>query len=317
SPKIPRCSGIAFGYDRFFAWLIGLNSVYSERNRNALKKVMDAGIPVILATGKTRYSAETIIAALNLDTPGIYVQGLVIFNGDGSIRHQQTLDPKICRRVMTVAEDRGFTVLAYSGNRILAHSANERTDDLEKYKEPAVELVGPLYNILGTTPINKLVLVGDPRRVKALRWQLDKQLRGEARLMEAGVHNMCEVLPAGHSKGRALKLLIKEMGVAAENMLAIGDGENDTEMLQLAGIGVAMGNAIDALKEIADTVVSDHTKDGVAEALERFVIPPESDTVSDETSETASDAPASEDSEAADSTSDNDDNNTEKSETDA
>lgn len=249
--------------------------VVSERNREALQRAMDAGIQVILATGKTRYSAESIIAALNLDTPGIYVQGLVVFNGDGSIRYQTTLDPKIARRVITVAEDRGFMVMAYSGNRIVTQSTNHHTDDFKKYREPEIEGVGPLYNILDVLPINKLVLIGDERGAKALRWQLDKQLSGDARVLTAGIPHMFEVLPVGQSKGRALKQLLKEMNIAAENVMAIGDGENDIEMLELAGLAIAVENAHEGLKAVADEIVSDHTKDAIAEAIDAFVLPPE------------------------------------------
>ncbi|MCA9895297.1 MAG: HAD-IIB family hydrolase, partial [Anaerolineae bacterium] len=90
----------------------------SDRNREALRKAIDSGIPVVLATGKTRASNESVIAALNLNTPGIYVQGLIIFNPDGTVRHQQTLAPEMARRVITFSEQRGYKVMAYSGNRL-------------------------------------------------------------------------------------------------------------------------------------------------------------------------------------------------------
>jgi hydroxymethylpyrimidine pyrophosphatase-like HAD family hydrolase len=113
---------------------------------------------------------------------------------------------------------------------------------------------------------------GEARKIKALRWQLGKQLDGAGRLVQAMIPDMLEVLPPNASKGAALKTLLKELGVAPQNVLAMGDGENDIEMLQLAGIGVAVGNADQRLKDIADHVVGTNDEDAVAQVIERFVL---------------------------------------------
>jgi hypothetical protein len=83
---------------------------------------------------------------------------------------------------------------------------------------------------------------------------------------------MLEVLPPNGSKGDALRVLLDELNIPAEQVMALGDGENDIEMLQLAGIGVAVGNASPLLKAVADQVVASNDDDGVAEAIERFVL---------------------------------------------
>lgn len=265
--------------------LLNSEHVLSDRNQTVIRKAIDAGILVVLATGKTRASADSVIAALNLTSPGIYSQGLVITEGDGSIRHQQTMDPAVIRRIVTFAEDRGFTVLAYSGNRILVKEETDYGEFLEKHHEPPATVVGPIYNILATTPINKLILAGDKRRVKSMRWQLSHQLEGEISITTANIPTMLEVLPPGASKGKALKILLKDMNINPDQTMVIGDGENDTGMLQLAGLAVAVGNADDRLKEAADFVVSSNDDDGVAEAIERFALrpQPESEASTDET----------------------------------
>lgn len=246
----------------------------TERTEKALKAAIEQGVQVILATGKTRSSALSLIARLGLTTPGIYLQGLAVYNADGSLRYQSVLDKVIARRFITFAEDRGFTVVAYSGGSILARARNRHTDLLLKYGEPEVKAVGPLQNILDSTPVNKLMAVeiGEERRIKALRWQLGMQIDGAARLVQAALPDMLEIVPLGGSKGSALKVLLKELNIPIENTMAIGDGENDIEMIQLAGIGVAVGNAGVHVKQAADYVVGTNDEDGVAEAIERFVL---------------------------------------------
>jgi Cof subfamily protein (haloacid dehalogenase superfamily) len=253
-----------------------LNSQHemSARNEKALKDAIAKGVQVVLATGKTYVSAKALIERLGLTTPGIYNQGLTIYEADGSISLQKTLDPAIARQVLTFAEDRGFSMVAYSGSKLLVRALNSEIEQLTtKYHEPMPEEIGPLQNILDDMPINKLLAIkaGEPGKITALRGQLDKQLDGKGKLIQA-LSDMVEILPPGNSKGIALRALLDRLIVAPENVLAIGDAENDIDMIQLAGIGVAVGNAHQKLMDVADYVVATNDNDGVAQAVERFVL---------------------------------------------
>ena len=95
---------------------------------------------------------------------------------------------------------------------------------------------------------------------------------GQIHMTTAKVLTSLEVLPKGTSKGNGVKSLMRDMGIKMANVMAIGDGENDLEMLKAAGLGVAIGNADAVLKEVAQEVVGTNDEDGVAEAIERFVI---------------------------------------------
>lgn len=271
--------------------LLNSQHTMTERTEKTLKAAMDKGVSVVIATGKTYTSARSVIDRLGLTTPGVYLQGLAIYSGDGSVRHQQTLDPEVARQVITYCEERGFTLLAYSGLRHLVRVVNSENSILsEKYHEPAPEAVGPLQNILNETPINKLVVmkVGDPRRITALRWQLGMQLGTRAKITQA-LSDMLEILPKGASKGAGLKVLLRDMGVATAHVLAIGDGENDLEMLEMAGVGVAMGNGHQKLKDIASFVTGTNDEDGVAQAVEKY-IPGVAEALNPPTPETAASA---------------------------
>lgn len=250
----------------------------SARNEETLRRVTAQGIHVILATGKSRVAGEDLIKRLNITSPGIYLQGLCTYDSDGGVIRQQILDPAIARQAITFAEDRDFVVIAYSSSRILVRKHDDRIlEGTVRYHESMPEAIGPLQNIVGELPLNKLLLIGEPTRIKALRWQLNAQLGSACRLMQAGVPDMLEVLPPGASKGHALKLLINDMGIAPDHVMALGDAENDIEMIELAGIGVAMGQASQHVKDSADYVTGTNDEDGVAQAVERFVLKTEAD----------------------------------------
>jgi len=253
--------------------LLNSDHQMTERTEKALKTAIQKGVQVVIATGKTYLSARDLIDRLGLTTPGIYLQGLAIYNGDGTIKHQQTLDSDLARTVITFGEERGFTMVAYSGTRILVRSLNEDDRILsEKYHEPVPEAVGPLQNLLGNTPINKIIAIrlNDARRITALRWQLGVQLGGKAKLTQA-LLDMLEILPPGASKGTALKVLLRDMGIASANVMAIGDGENDIEMIQMAGVGVAMANASQKLKDVATYITTSNDEDGIVQAIEKYI----------------------------------------------
>lgn len=255
--------------------LLNSQHVVSQRTQDAIRSAMAQGVGVMLATGKTFQSATSIIAALNLQLPSVFVQGLMVYNPDGTIRHQQTHQPATLRRIIPYAEARGFTVVMYSGSRLLVKARNEHTDLFIAYGENAPEAVGSLVNVVDRVPVNKIIAIGnDPKSVKALRWQLDKQMDGLVSFTTTPLSKHLEILPAGASKGKTVQALIRELGIPAEKVMAMGDGENDVEMLQFAGWGVAVGNADPKLKQVANAVVGTNDQDGVAEAIERFVLPP-------------------------------------------
>lgn len=109
-----------------------------------------------------------------------------------------------------------------------------------------------------------------PQTVLALR----RALEGTGATILHHGEKWCEVLPPGVNKGSGVERLLRGLGgngVAASEVLALGDAENDVEMLRLAGIGAAMGNAQPAAREAADVIVPSNAEDGVADAIHRFV----------------------------------------------
>lgn len=253
--------------------LLNSDHVMSERNRETIRRAIDAGKQVFIATGKTRTSADSVIAALNLQTPGVYLQGLMIFNADGTLRRETKLEPHILRRVINYGNSNGYSIIAYSGNRLIMQKLDNNADLIASFGEPMPEAVGPLVNLVDTMPIHKIVFIADSfRQIKALRWQFNQQVGGQVYMTTAKVLTSLEVLPKGTSKGNGVKSLMRDLGIKLANVMAIGDGENDIEMIKMAGLGVAMGNAEDMLKDVAQEITLTNDEDGVAEAIEKFVI---------------------------------------------
>ncbi len=241
----------------------------SERNVRAVKTAVSHGIHVIIATGKTRGSAVKVIAELGLTTPGVFTQGLVICNADGSVRYEEALDRETAVQLIQFAQENNLPHSAYSGARIFSPREDYYQRLLqEKYHEPPLVIVGSLLERIDELGINKF-MVSDEVSNDATRRCLTDLVRDRAVVTQAVVE-FIEVLPPGASKGRGVKMVLDDLGILPQEMLAVGDGENDLGMLQMAGVGVAMGNASPSLKAIADYVTADHNHSGVAEAIEKF-----------------------------------------------
>lgn len=243
----------------------------TARNAWAIGMACKAGLSVVLATGKSRASSSEIMEELGLQMPGVFTQGTTVYNAQGKIWQQTTMAQETAADVLHYAEERGFPYLAYVGERLLMPEESPfRRQMREQYHEPLPEIAGSLLPKVGELAMNKIVVI-DPDDDGSARAALEEMCAGKAHVTQA-VPQYIEVLPAGASKGAGLRWLLEQMAVEPAQVMAIGDGENDIEMLEMVGLGVAMANAHPRLKAAADVQTGDNENSGVADAIGRFVL---------------------------------------------
>lgn len=245
------------------------------------------GIEVVLATGRRLRTTRPVVEQLGILLPLVLYNGALVWETDtGSALAERPLDRAGLERALTEAEREGLGALALRGPR-----SDERlvlvTDPLPPLPEFERELLPrtgevdrlPAADVLELDDVLTVDLFGPER---ALR-------RATARLARAGLpiyhHGPFEWIPQlprwvanvhapGVSKASGVELLARRRGLTLADVLAVGDGENDLPLLRRAGLGVAMGNAPEHVRAQAGAVVRGHDEDGVAEALERFVLEP-------------------------------------------
>eukprot|EP00199_Chlamydomonas_sp_CCMP681_P002924 CAMPEP_0119104166 /NCGR_PEP_ID=MMETSP1180-20130426/2445_1 /TAXON_ID=3052 ORGANISM="Chlamydomonas cf sp, Strain CCMP681" /NCGR_SAMPLE_ID=MMETSP1180 /ASSEMBLY_ACC=CAM_ASM_000741 /LENGTH=308 /DNA_ID=CAMNT_0007088847 /DNA_START=132 /DNA_END=1058 /DNA_ORIENTATION=- len=241
----------------------------------AIKAAAAAGVPLVVATGKARGPwVQDVFPRLDMDMPGVFMQGLLVCDAQGGILKQQDMEHQVVLDCLALAELHGGIVCcAYCGDRILAVELDEHTERLLFYREPVAEAVGKLSAMVGKVPMQKLLFMAPQPTLDQLRPLAEELLEGRASLTSA-INGVLEVLPFGASKGAGVAWLLERLGVDPQHVMALGDGENDVEMLQLVGLGVAMGNAAPKACLAADVRVGTNDEDGVAEAIERYVLAP-------------------------------------------
>ena len=261
--------------------LLDLSGRVRPRVAASIQAARDRGCAVVLATGRRLQSVEPIAARLGIATV-ILTDGTVVY--DCSARQaifERTLSSNHLRLGIALSVEAEISPILYEspavGGRMIAGpvSAADPESELFLANRPEVHRL----------PVDRLELV---ERVIALIAIADQERVGRLTVSAAAVgvftmirwfpskvgyqHNAVSLAPSATSKGLALRWLAAEWGIPIEATLAIGDYENDVSLVAAAGIGVAMGNAVESVKGVAQFVVSDCENDGVAEAIDRFVL---------------------------------------------
>lgn len=243
--------------------LLRSDSTLHPANAKAIDQLKDAGLRFFIATGKCRQGARNSLNMPDL-LGGVYCNGLVVYDEDGTIVADKRLDEDAVDEVVQIAQANGFDVVAYSGDRLACLAETDRVLELAtRYCEPKPELVAAFQKV------NKLLLLGDPKLIATSRPGVEARVAGKAAVTMA-LPDMLEILPFGQSKRQGVLAYCQHHGIEESTQLfAVGDGENDMEMLRHAAVGVAMANAAGIVARAADVTI-DKTNDqaGAAAAFQ-------------------------------------------------
>lgn len=255
--------------------LLDHNMRYSARVVGALQRAQAAGVIVVLATGRAPDATRRFIDAFELRAPAICFQGGIVQDfGSGQVLFDTRLDPATLPFLVQLAAQRGWPLsfetpaVAYLANDSAHNAAAMRMINIGRWTR-----VRSLLTDLPTVPHKATFFVAEAPARAALIEALRAAVQAAALpLTITGSHALiAEALPAGLSKAVGLQWLAQHLGVAAAEVLAVGDNDNDVEMLRWAGVGVAMGNSSAAALAAADWVTAAVGQDGAALALERYL----------------------------------------------
>lgn len=226
------------------------------------------GLRFFLATGKCRAGALAALPAAVAEAlpGGVFVNGLVVYDDGGAVVHERLLAGDVVADAVGFADGLGLDVVAYARDDLRTLAATRRTDELaDVYHEPRPRVVDAVAD--AAAGANKLLLLADADVLAAARPALEKLLEGRAATTVA-LPTMLEVLPFGGSKREGVRAYLDHFGLdEGADLLAVGDGENDADMLRRAALGVAVGNAGAAAADAADVVVAPNDAGGAAQAL--------------------------------------------------
>jgi len=239
----------------------------------AVAEACRRGARVALATGRMYRSTAPFAAALGTNAPIICYQGAWVRDpASGATLYQRGIPVDLAHETVRLARDLGLIVNVYLDDEIHIEAI---TPTWQRYYDQATgasppRVVGDMLGFLTREPTH-LAMVTDADRTRALVEQVRAHFGGRL-YVTTGHPLFCELSHPEVSKGRAVRFLAERLGVPREQVLAVGDNLNDLDMVEWAGLGVAMANSPPELLAAADAVVPTVHEDGVAEAIERFVL---------------------------------------------
>lgn len=245
------------------------DSGFSPAVRNCLNTLTKNGIKVVLVTGRMHRSAIQVSNELGLGTPVISYQGALIKDVDNKTLFQSTLSIEYAKQIIKWARENKVHINLYLDDNLYVEEDNE----IIKYYTDGKNLPYTVCNFddLEIKNVNKILGIDlkDPDRVTG--WVNELSKRYPDLYIVKSTPYFCEVGAGDAKKSYAVEFLANMWGFKREEILTIGDQNNDIDLVQYGGVGVAMGNGTPELKECADYITDTVKNDGFVKAIEKFV----------------------------------------------
>lgn len=246
----------------------------SPRTKAAIAKAKEQGVVFAIATGRMFRSALPFAEELGLDLPIIAYNGALVQNPrTHEVYVHYPIPLTVAKEIARRAKEEGLHLNAYIDDEVYVERITPEAEVYMQLSQYPVRPVGCPLDQFMTKPPTRLTLIslGNDARLRRFAAQVQEDLQERLYVLPFAPDYL-ELLHPAVSKGNALLKLAERLGILPEEVVAVGDGCNDMEMVQRAGLGVAMANADPALKEVADFITSSNDEDGVAEVIERFVL---------------------------------------------
>lgn len=251
--------------------LLNEASEVSEANKQAIREAVARGVIVTIATGRMFESAQYFAKEIGLDVPLISYNGALVQSAiSEEVLMKRCLDEDAARAVLDLFREKGWYVQLYRNDKLYVDTKTDDTRDYEnRVKTKAVEIGKAFYD--DPKDILKMLAIDDPDKLDFVEKTVQTTFAGKV-FAPRSRPRLLEIVNAKVNKGEALRFVAEHFGVKRDEVMAIGDSNNDIAMVEYAGIGVAMGNATPRVKEAADVMTKSNAEDGVAAAIKQYIL---------------------------------------------
>lgn len=261
-----------------------LNSKHeiSEFNKEMIKNAIEKGAVVAITTGRLHMSALIHSELLGIETYVISSNGCYIKNiKTDEVIYESTLTKEQYYRIKEIGEKHKLNRLYYNTFDTVISGVKFPEDYAYKVSNEVLP-EEKRVKFLEEANLDEIYDEYDGKILKAIFIEeeyVDRlfKIKEELKTFEdlevvSSWPNNVEIMPAGTSKGEAVKRLAEILKIKPEEVICMGDSENDLSMIKYAGLGIAMGNAIDLIKENADYITDTNENSGVGKAIEKFIL---------------------------------------------
>ncbi|CAG7839679.1 HAD family hydrolase [Clostridium novyi B str. ATCC 27606] len=260
--------------------LLNNNKKISDRTKEAIKKAHKKGVKIAISTGRIFTSAKYYAHILGISAPIIASNGAYIREKDkNEIIYKSILSKEQCMDIINITKKYDFNFYLNTCDTIISSKPYPKG---YTYLEMSSELPEDMkIKLEVNTDLEEGVLKKNGEIIKAICISNDSEILEKARQeilnlksleVVSSLGDNFEIMNKGVSKGKGVQKLAEFYGLTSDEVICMGDGENDLSMIEYAGLGIAMGNAPDFIKEKANYITDTNDNDGVAKAIEKFVL---------------------------------------------
>ncbi|MBQ8050127.1 MAG: Cof-type HAD-IIB family hydrolase [Bacteroidaceae bacterium] len=256
--------------------LLNSNRELTKRTVQTLRRVQQMGIKVALASGRPTYGILPIARELDL---GVYEGYIISYNGaqvmaakDGQVIFERRIDPQMVPYLEKKAAKMGFTMAYYDGNEVVSTDIeNPHVRDEAEMNGMTLRQDDVISLNMDDWPAEIMLVSDDEEALSSLEQHMQRHLNGVMDTIHSNPYYL-EIVGYQVGKSHAMSALVQKMGIQMSEVLAIGDGEADINMIQMAGTGVAMANATEGVRRCADFTTLSCDQDGAALAIEKAIM---------------------------------------------
>lgn len=270
----------------------------SEKNKNSIKKSMEKGAEVVIASGRPVSSAKAYANEAGANKYVICGNGSVLYDiQKEQILYNKSIDKQKVLQIIKICEENSIFYSIYTENLTIAKSLNynilfynNENKKMPDDKKTNIKIINNIYKYLEDNPNteilkitvcdeNSIIFGGIVKRLKEIKDIDVLEVQHMARkVITSGTkeikieYHYTEITSKNVNKWNAIEKLADILKIEKEEIMTIGDNMNDKEMIENAGLGIIMENSAPYMKKFADKVVSNNNEDGVSEALEKYVL---------------------------------------------
>ncbi|MDE6852661.1 MAG: Cof-type HAD-IIB family hydrolase, partial [Lachnospiraceae bacterium] len=248
----------------------------SDATRDAIVEAQQRGKTIAIASGRSIAGIRSIASQIALEEYGGYIiayNGTTIINcKTGECIFNQTIPYALIQPVYEAAMELSVGIMAYNDaakELIVSNGVTSYVEADAKACQVSLREVDHFTRAI-QAPINKIFVSGDPERMKEVERMMQGRFGTQLNVFRSDPYYV-ELLPKYIDKGVAAEKLAKHLDVAKDRVICVGDSYNDLPMLRYAGMGVAMGNAAQEIREQADYVTGTNDEDGIVELIKKFM----------------------------------------------
>ena len=261
--------------------LLSSHHEVSEENKQAIMKAVDKGVHVAITTGRLYRNAKLYAKQIGLNTPIIASNGSYIGGTHGEEIYKNTISRDDLNEFFQLMTKLNLYWYVSTSDRLISthpfpetnvyHALNKTLDKSEQVPLEVAESIDDIFNRYGDQILKAVCVESDDLELLAHAKAHMKSSSDDLEIVSSWFNNF-EVLKQGSSKGQAVKALTAYFNLSSEDVMCLGDSENDLSMITYAGLSVAMGNATDQIKQAAHHITTTNDDSGVAKAINQFVL---------------------------------------------